>query len=398
MTKHEFVVPLTPQLFENQLSEHENIMGDGAFPSREAFVSVRPSIIKENEIKNEAQKLFLIPPKFDLDKLKQFVLGSFCESVKLCASLARDPIGGSNSFLFVPLIKLMNQLLIMNIFDENDLNMIMIYSNPQKFTDRRGYIISEGLLNQNLHDEIKYEICRLLNSMCDYLLRFRIESVISFSSDFVKELQTDQKRRYNELKASTLPSAIMAKKTKEFRCPAKDQMHALVNFKASENAQIDLSEDIKGNLESFHQLLNKACQIKERSEEDTSDQDSQKNKGFLSRAFKFLFSAQSDEEAAAAAAVAEAETEVAFGLDSPKPKRNFSKNISKKFEQILILFFQTNYVLFLFTDLLSQIITEHVIDWAKKAYITNEELIREMFFLVYRQYNSLNEVISLFLF
>jgi hypothetical protein len=101
MTKHEFVVPLTEKLLENKISEHENLFGDGSFPSRDAFVSVRPSIIKENEIKNEAQRLFLIPPKFDLDKLRQFALNSFCESVKLCSSLARDPIGGSNSFLFV---------------------------------------------------------------------------------------------------------------------------------------------------------------------------------------------------------------------------------------------------------------------------------------------------------
>jgi hypothetical protein len=43
-------------------------------------------------------------------------------------------------------------------------------------------------------------------------------------------------------------------------------------------------------------------------------------------------------------------------------------------------------------DLLSQLITEHVIEWAKRAYITNQELTREMFFLAFRQYNSLNEV------
>lgn len=139
ITKREYVVPLTPLLYENQLGEHDKLMGDGCFPNRDSFVSVRPSIISESEVKNETQKMFLIPPNFDLDRLKQFVLTSFCESVKLCASLARDPIGGTNSFLFVPLIKLMNKILIMNAFDENDLNMIMIYLDPQKFPNKRNF-------------------------------------------------------------------------------------------------------------------------------------------------------------------------------------------------------------------------------------------------------------------
>jgi hypothetical protein len=38
------------------------------------------------------------------------------------------------------------------------------------------------------------------------------------------------------------------------------------------------------------------------------------------------------------------------------------------------------------------LITECVVDWAKKSFIYNENLIREMFHLVYRQYNSLGEV------
>ncbi len=329
MTKREFVVPLTEKLLENQLSEHENLMGDGAFPSRDAFVSVRPSIIKESEIKNETQRLYLIPPPFDLDRLKLFVLSSFCDSVKLTASLVRDPIGGSNSYLFVPLIRLMNQLMIMNIFDESDLNMIMIYLNPQKFSNKRGYTITEGLLNLNLHDEIKYEICRLLSSLCDYIIRFRIESIICFSWGFCEELQIDQKNRYNDLKTkvSVLPSAVMAKKTKEFRCPAKEQMHGLVDFKVEETACEDMNEGIKTSLQEFHDLLNRACQIKERVEEDTSDLDKNKSSGVISRACKFLFSAQTDEEAAAqaAAAAAAAESEGVEVPEATKVKKNFSK-------------------------------------------------------------------------
>ena len=101
MTKHEYVVPLTENLAPNLLDRHEYLMGNGIFPNSDDFVSVRPAILKESDIKNENHKLFLIPPKINLDDLKYYVLNSFCDSVKISAAHIRDPIGGSNSFLFV---------------------------------------------------------------------------------------------------------------------------------------------------------------------------------------------------------------------------------------------------------------------------------------------------------
>jgi hypothetical protein len=101
LTKHEYVIPLCAQLQNNRLANHDALMAQGHFPAREELVSVRPSLIKEEEIKIESQKLLLIPPKFNLENLKNFVINSFTESVKLCITHVRDPIGGSNSFLFV---------------------------------------------------------------------------------------------------------------------------------------------------------------------------------------------------------------------------------------------------------------------------------------------------------
>ena len=100
-TIHEYVIPLTNKLKENTLEKHKTLMEKGYFPSREDFVSVLPSILRDDEIKNENQKLLLIPPKFNLENLKNFVINSFAESVKLCTAHVRDPIGGSNAFLFV---------------------------------------------------------------------------------------------------------------------------------------------------------------------------------------------------------------------------------------------------------------------------------------------------------
>jgi hypothetical protein len=180
-----------------------------------------------------------------------------------------------------------------------------------------------------LHDDIKYEICRLFNSLCDYILRYRIESIISFSSDIVKEVQVDQKKRYNELKESFLPSAVMARKTKEFRCPVKDQMHALVNYKSPENSQIDLLDDIKDSLQIFHELLNKACQIKERSEEEVDSPDSHKSNGVVAKMVKFLFSNHNQPVNGELLAVGSNESgdseDTQMQENSIKSKKNFSK-------------------------------------------------------------------------
>ncbi len=43
-------------------------------------------------------------------------------------------------------------------------------------------------------------------------------------------------------------------------------------------------------------------------------------------------------------------------------------------------------------DTLSILVAEIVIEWAKSAFIHDQNLIREMFFLIYRQYNALGEV------
>jgi len=259
-------------------------MQKGQFPAREELVSVRPPNIREEDVKVDAHKLLLIPPKFNIENLKTFVINSFTEAVRLCITHVRDPIGGSNSYLFVPLIKLMNQLMIIDTFSEQDFSLFMALLEPHKFTAEM-FTIEEGLLSMNLEDDIKYEICCLFHSMCDYLLRYRIEAITNFSSEIVSDIQVDQKKRYNELKESTLPNAIIAKKTKEFRCQARDQMKQLVTFKIS---NLDMADSIKEAMQAFHDKINVLSRIKGRSAEEVAVIE-EENKSMMAKVFKTLF-------------------------------------------------------------------------------------------------------------
>jgi hypothetical protein len=176
----------------------------------------------------------------------------------------------------------------MEVFDENDLKLLMTLLEPVKFSDS-SLSIEEGLLSMSLDDEIKLELCHLLHSVCDYLLRYRIESIISFTVEFVSNLQSDQKKRYLELKEATLPSAIMAKKTKEFRCPARDQMQTLIKFKSNDEEKIDLDDDLKLCLKNFNEMFNRLTRIKQVEETEQDVTDNKNSRSFMSKLFRLLF-------------------------------------------------------------------------------------------------------------
>ena len=104
----------------------------------------------------------------------------------------------------------------------------------------------------------KLQMCYLLHHLNDIQLRHRVESIIAFSHDFVGDVQTDQLRRYIEIKQSDLPSAMAAKKTREFRCPPKEQMNAILGFKNFEDEDKEncpLADDLMERLSNFHDKL-----------------------------------------------------------------------------------------------------------------------------------------------
>lgn len=103
----------------------------------------------------------------------------------------------------------------------------------------------------------KLQMCYLLHHLCDIQLRHRVESIIAFSKSFIGDLQADQLRRYVEVKQSDLPSAVAAKKTREFRCPPREQMNAILNFKNLEEDEENATcgSDLREKMNSFHEQL-----------------------------------------------------------------------------------------------------------------------------------------------
>lgn len=208
----------------------------------------------------------------------------------------------------------------MDVFEEHDLRLIMHLIDPKVYTNvmrkpknnkfhfLKCYIfilklflvpikIEEGFVHLKFDDEIKLELCKLLYSLCDYIVRYRIEAIISFCVGFVATLQEDQRRRYIELKEAVLPSAVMARKTKEFRCPARDQMQFMIKFKSG-NAITPVSDEIKGSLTDFHDLLISLIKLKKEEEAEENPNDKAQSKSLISSVIKVLFSTEQYEQVA----------------------------------------------------------------------------------------------------
>ncbi|CAF5194776.1 unnamed protein product, partial [Rotaria magnacalcarata] len=186
-------------------------------------------------------------------------MSSLTDAIEKSSRHLRDPAGGTYANWLVPLLQLVDALLVMGTLEVNDIQQLLRLIDPTTFGFENDESFNEGLLQMTLDEPVKLQLCHILQHLCDYQLQYRIEGIIAFSEDFVGRLQADQKRRYQVLKELSLPPAIMARKTREFRCPPKDQMQALINFKEDLTDGTlfneDIEDEIKEMLKDFHSTL-----------------------------------------------------------------------------------------------------------------------------------------------
>ena len=152
-----------------------------------------------------------------------------------------------------------------------------------------------------LAEGVKLQMCYVLHDLLDNQLRHRVESIINFSHDFIGEIQTDQIRRYVEIKQSDLPSAIAAKKTREFRCPPVQQMNAILGFKnleGEERENCPCNEELAAILTDFHGLFIEKLKITPEEEEALAEEPPKEETkaGMMSRMMNVITLAKKNEE------------------------------------------------------------------------------------------------------
>ena len=359
VTQKEFIVPMTDALSE-LYSEPD--MGNSLRSL--AYESIRPQM-STCEITNDFSNIKNLDlPEFQLDQLREFVMEALETAIVVNQVANRDPIGGTNQDLFVPLIKLLDKLLMAGVLSNEDISRMLIMIHPQTWDENNEAHPDKehrkGILDMKIHEDVKLELCRLIHHMCDVQVRHRLESTVAFAYGYMGDLQADQLKRYVEIKQSDMPSAVAAKKTKEFRCPPREQMNTILGFKTIEDEE-ELEEhpcnqDLRDRMSEFHDGMMSVISIASLEAEDAelpSAEDMEEKPSLM----KSLAVKIKNED-----------------LDDVKEEEApHVKSAEEKFRTILV---------------------ETIIRWGKEAEIENRELIREMFSLLLRQYDTIGELMK----
>ncbi|UJR09568.1 hypothetical protein I4U23_013803 [Adineta vaga] len=368
LTSTEFIIPLSNSLRNNtvlssynSLQQRQKFASSTYIPAMEQFVTIRPKLVKEEDFKVDQERKLLVPPPFNVSQLKEYIMHSLTDAIEKSSRHLRDPAGGSYANWLVPILQLVDALLVMGSLEENDIQQLLRLIDPTSFgskTDR----FNEGLLQMKLDEPVKLQLCYVLQHLCRYQLQYRIEGIMAFSEDFVARLQADQKRRYHTLQEANLSPALMAKKTREFRCPPKDQMQALMNFKDHSNNMTNegIHEELKFMMKNFHFNLLTLQHVIEA--EEIFDEKPNINK------------IDSNEQIALFPRLLE--TAIRYSLKKKDEEKEVrSKQITYKSEKTL-----------------SEVIKSTVIKWGRATHINDPNLIREMFKLIYNQYDGIGEI------
>ncbi|UYV64348.1 RYR2 [Cordylochernes scorpioides] len=373
LTQNEFIIPLGSELKEM----YESVESTHQLTTLQS-VSLRPEVVMSHIQTDVTSIKDLSTPYFPLDELKNFVMEALQSAVYLNNFPMRDPIGGSNTCLFVPIIKLVDKLLLIGFLEDYDLESLLILIDPETFDPEynpengtHGPPL-KGLMQMQLEEGPKLELCHALHHLLGIQLRHRVEGLVAFCRGFVSELQSDQLRRYISIKQEDLPAAVAARKTREFRCAPKDQMRAILSFKTidEEGGAIDqcpCGDPLRETMRNFHEVLTaKMKTVLQAPEEEGAE--AEENGSAPSATSKVavwgkklltlikLFKAQvGDEEEKE-----EGKVEIPQGPEDPFVRK----------------------------------IVTTITSWAEGSEIENTQLVREMFRLLLRLYNSPGEMIN----
>ncbi|KTG18525.1 hypothetical protein cypCar_00038520, partial [Cyprinus carpio] len=372
MMSSEFIIPITAEtrsirLFPDASKQHRP-PGVGLSTCLKPRLSFGPPCFISSK-----REQHLFSPEIPLDVLKERAIGMLTEAVQGGGDHIRDPVGGSVEFQFVPILRLISALLTMGVLTSRDVHKILLLIEPGVFGERRddgakegltgaeekaveageeeeardGKALVKSLLEKKLPESVKRQMCELLHYFCDCELRHRVEAIVSFSDSFVSKLQVNQKFRYNELMlALNMSAAVTAKKTREFRSPPQEQINMLLNFTVGEDCPCPA--DIQEELYDFHGELRLHCGIP--VEEEEEDQDSSIKARLLALVYKIKGQPQRSER------------------ESTEEEQAAPSN-------------------------LKELISQTMVSWAQETHIQDPELVRLMFSLLRRQYDSIGELL-----
>ncbi|CAD5230370.1 unnamed protein product [Bursaphelenchus xylophilus] len=366
-TSKEYVVPLVPELSGMDVFDSE---AEGRYPHiLGSTVSILP-VMKYEEIRSDFSQddeERILPPALNFESLKNQVMIAFRGATENAVMNCRDLIGGDNLNHFEPLLKLFDALLVIGMITDDELIEVLTLIHPIAFDENYSPgTTTKGLTEIELAEGVKLQLVNILDHICDIQLRHRVESLISFSDGFVGDLQADQCQRYMDIKQTDMPPAEAAKRTKEFRCPPKEQMFRLLNCKIKEEKTTPLlDEDVEYD----------QCPM--------SDQLQEQLREFCSLLVERIGCGKAEEASPKAIAAAKEDDNswvdnlAQLVVSVPPAPETLDESVAKHGTE--------NFRLMIIATLKK---------WAGESEIESNELIRRIFKLLLRQYTGVRELID----
>ncbi|XP_048224577.1 ryanodine receptor 1 isoform X2 [Perognathus longimembris pacificus] len=403
----EYIVPLTPDTRAITLFPPGKSADDGprrhGLPGVGITTSLRPPhhfsppcFVAALPAAGVTEAPARLSPAIPLEALRDKALRMLGEAVRDGGQHARDPVGGSVEFQFVPVLKLVSTLLVMGVFSDEDVKQILKMIEPEVFTEieeeeeeveeeeedeeekeedeeeeaqekedeekeeeeaaegEKEEGLEEGLLQMKLPESVKLQMCHLLEYFCDQELQHRVESLAAFAERYVDQLQGNQRGRYGLLmKAFTMSAAETARRTREFRSPPQEQINMLLHFKnGADLEECPLPEEIRQDLLDFHQDLLAHCGIQLEGEEEEPEEETSLSSRLMSLLEKVRLVKKKEEK-----------PEEEPPAEEHKPES------------------------------LQELVSHMVVRWAQEDFVQSPELVRAMFSLLHRQYDGLGELL-----
>ncbi|KAL7980772.1 hypothetical protein Chor_001926, partial [Crotalus horridus] len=124
MMNSEFIVPMTDET--KSITLFPDGMKKPGLPGVGMSTCLRPPLhFSDTCFVSTTSELYQLSPSIPLDALKVKAINMLTEAVQDGGQHTRDPVGGSVEFQFVPVLKLVCTLLIMGVFEDEDVRHIL---------------------------------------------------------------------------------------------------------------------------------------------------------------------------------------------------------------------------------------------------------------------------------
>ncbi|KAM9452628.1 LOW QUALITY PROTEIN: ryanodine receptor 1-like [Salvelinus alpinus] len=135
-TNREFIVPMSAETLSITLYPDAEKASD--LPGVGLTTCLRPKLhFSAINFVGTDPDLYTLSPVFPLQELKTKAISMLTEAVLDGSQAMRDPVGGSVEFHFVPILKLISTLLIMGIFNDEDVKHILKMIDPNVFAGKK---------------------------------------------------------------------------------------------------------------------------------------------------------------------------------------------------------------------------------------------------------------------